>query len=83
MIKPKPPCLLCASYRYNNLFYELAQISLGTTGTGAGTFAGGGRGAYIYPGARVSYVSLGMVARAVWGGRHHLGLHFLFQVRTV
>ena len=35
---------------YNNVFYELAQISLGTSGSGAGTFAGAGRGAYIYPG---------------------------------
>ena len=35
---------------YNNVFYELAQVSLGTSGSGAGTFAGGGRGAYIYPG---------------------------------
>ncbi|KAB8336737.1 hypothetical protein FH972_021046 [Carpinus fangiana] len=35
---------------YNNVFYELAAISLGATGSGVGTFAGGGRGAYIYPG---------------------------------
>jgi len=35
---------------YNNVFYELAQISLGTMGTGAGTFAGAGRGAFIFPG---------------------------------
>jgi len=35
---------------YNNVFYELAQISLGNTGTGAGSFAGGGRGAYFYAG---------------------------------
>lgn len=35
---------------YNNVFYELAQVSLGTSGSGAGTFAGAGRGAYIYPG---------------------------------
>lgn len=36
---------------FNNVMYELAQISLGTTGSGAGTFSGGGRGAYVYPGA--------------------------------
>lgn len=35
---------------WNNMFYELAQISLGPTGTGLGTFAGGGRGRLIYPG---------------------------------
>lgn len=35
---------------YNNVFFGLAQAALGTTGSGAGTFAGGGRGAYIYPG---------------------------------
>ena len=36
---------------YNNLFYELAQISLGGGGTGTGIFGGGGRGAYVYPNA--------------------------------
>jgi hypothetical protein len=35
---------------WNNLFYELAQVSLGSSGTGTGTFSGGGRGARIYPG---------------------------------
>jgi hypothetical protein len=35
---------------WNNMFYELAQVSLGTTGTGTGTFSGGGRGRVIYPG---------------------------------
>lgn len=35
---------------YNNVFYSLAQASLGTMGSGAGMFAGGGRGAYNYPG---------------------------------
>ncbi|KAJ9656406.1 hypothetical protein H2198_004984 [Neophaeococcomyces mojaviensis] len=35
---------------YNNVFYELGQASLGASGSGAGTFAGGGRGAYIFPG---------------------------------
>jgi hypothetical protein len=36
---------------YNNVFYELAQISLGTMGSGTGTFTGGGRGRWVYPGA--------------------------------
>lgn len=36
---------------YNSVFYELAQISLGKSGLGAGTFSGGGRGAYIFPNA--------------------------------
>jgi hypothetical protein len=36
---------------WNNVFYNLAQVSLGPSGTGAGTFAGGGRGARVYPGA--------------------------------
>ncbi|KAK6435435.1 hypothetical protein LTR95_008382, partial [Oleoguttula sp. CCFEE 5521] len=35
---------------WNNLFYTLAQVSLGSGGTGTGTFSGGGRGARIYPG---------------------------------
>ncbi|EOA87494.1 uncharacterized protein SETTUDRAFT_20011 [Exserohilum turcica Et28A] len=35
---------------YNNVFYELATVSLGPTGSGIGTFAGSGRGRYIYPG---------------------------------
>ncbi|KAF2028533.1 hypothetical protein EK21DRAFT_69551 [Setomelanomma holmii] len=34
---------------YNNVFYELAQVSLGTGGSGTGTFTGGGRGRYVYP----------------------------------
>lgn len=34
---------------YNNVFYELAQTSLDSSGTGAGSFAGG-RGAYFYAG---------------------------------
>ena len=37
--------------RWNNLFYELAQVSLGAIGTGVGMFAGGGRGRWIFPGA--------------------------------
>jgi hypothetical protein len=35
---------------YNNVFYELAIVSLGTTGAGMGTFTGGGRGRWVYPG---------------------------------
>lgn len=35
---------------WNNMFYLLAQVSLGPSGTGAGTFAGGGRGRWIYGG---------------------------------
>jgi hypothetical protein len=35
---------------YNNVFYELAQVSLGTSGSVTGMFAGGGRGRYVYPG---------------------------------
>lgn len=40
---------------YNNVFYELAQISLGESGSGAGMFAGGGRGRYVYPGATTTF----------------------------
>ena len=36
---------------YNNVFYELAQVSMGSNGNAVGTFAGGGRGRYVYPGA--------------------------------
>ncbi|KAJ8112940.1 hypothetical protein OPT61_g4819 [Boeremia exigua] len=36
---------------YNNVFYELATVSLGPSGSGIGTFAGSGRGRWIYPGA--------------------------------
>ncbi|KAF9731800.1 hypothetical protein PMIN01_09729 [Paraphaeosphaeria minitans] len=32
---------------YNNLFYNLAQISLGTGGSGLGGFTGAGRGRYV------------------------------------
>jgi hypothetical protein len=35
---------------YNNLFYELAQVSLGISGSATGFFTGGGRGRYLYPG---------------------------------
>ncbi|KAF2132372.1 hypothetical protein P153DRAFT_421326 [Dothidotthia symphoricarpi CBS 119687] len=36
---------------YNNVFYELATVSLGPVGSGIGTFAGSGRGRWIYPNA--------------------------------
>ena len=36
---------------YNNVFYELAQVSLGSQGSGTGMFTGGGRGRWVYPGA--------------------------------
>ncbi|KAF2138885.1 uncharacterized protein K452DRAFT_352962 [Aplosporella prunicola CBS 121167] len=36
---------------YNNVFYELAIVALGTTSAGMGTFTGGGRGRWVYPGA--------------------------------
>ena len=39
---------------WNNLFYNLAQISLGNSGTTTGVFGGGGRGRWIYPGANTS-----------------------------
>lgn len=35
---------------YNNLFYEVAQVSLGSSGSGTGMFSGGGRGRFVYPG---------------------------------
>ncbi|KAF2741312.1 hypothetical protein EJ04DRAFT_423133 [Polyplosphaeria fusca] len=35
---------------YNNVFYELAVVSLGSSGAGMGTFTGGGRGRWVYPG---------------------------------
>ncbi|KAL5117080.1 hypothetical protein ACEQ8H_005039 [Pleosporales sp. CAS-2024a] len=35
---------------YNNVYYSLAQVSLGYLGTGTGTFTGGGRGRFVYPG---------------------------------
>ncbi|KAF1951679.1 hypothetical protein CC80DRAFT_480477 [Byssothecium circinans] len=41
---------------YNNLFYELATVSLGPVGSGVGTFAGGGRGRWSYPGASTELV---------------------------
>ncbi|KAE9975034.1 hypothetical protein EG328_003510 [Venturia inaequalis] len=37
---------------WNNAFYNLASISLGSSGTGTGTFSGGGRGRWVYPGAK-------------------------------
>jgi hypothetical protein len=39
---------------YNNVFYELAQVSLGESGSGTGMFTGGGRGRYVYPGANTT-----------------------------
>ncbi|OCK74901.1 peptidase S41 family protein [Lepidopterella palustris CBS 459.81] len=39
---------------YNNIFYELAQVSLGSSGTGTGTFSGGGRGRWVFPGANTT-----------------------------
>jgi hypothetical protein len=36
---------------YNNVFYELATVSLGPAGSGIGTFAGSGRGRWVYPNA--------------------------------
>jgi hypothetical protein len=35
---------------YNVVFYQLAQVSLGTTASAMGTFTGGGRGRWVYPG---------------------------------
>ncbi|EME40090.1 hypothetical protein DOTSEDRAFT_91372 [Dothistroma septosporum NZE10] len=35
---------------WNTVFYLLGQVSLGASGSGCGTFAGGGRGRVIYPG---------------------------------
>jgi len=32
---------------YNNVFYELATVSLGPVGSGIGTFAGSGRGRWV------------------------------------
>jgi hypothetical protein len=40
---------------YNNVFYELATVSLGPVGSGIGTFAGSGRGRWIYPGATTDF----------------------------
>jgi len=35
---------------WNNLFYSLAQAAQSGDGTGIGTFGGGGRGRWVYPG---------------------------------
>ncbi|KAF2268984.1 hypothetical protein CC78DRAFT_454400 [Lojkania enalia] len=35
---------------YNNLFYNLPAISLGSMGSATGFFTGGGRGRFVYPG---------------------------------
>ncbi|KAF2427125.1 hypothetical protein EJ08DRAFT_573186, partial [Tothia fuscella] len=40
---------------WNNMFYELAQVSLGTSGSGTGSFSGGGRGRVIYPGPKTDF----------------------------
>ncbi|KAH8714821.1 hypothetical protein GQ44DRAFT_713424 [Phaeosphaeriaceae sp. PMI808] len=40
---------------YNNVFYELATVSLGPVGSGIGTFAGSGRGRWVYPGATTEF----------------------------
>ncbi|KAJ8113944.1 hypothetical protein OPT61_g4061 [Boeremia exigua] len=40
---------------YNNIFYELAQVSLGESGSGTGMFSGGGRGRYVFPGATTTF----------------------------
>jgi hypothetical protein len=40
---------------YNNVFYELAQVGLGDSGSGTGMFTGGGRGRYVYPGATTTF----------------------------
>ncbi|KAL1601612.1 hypothetical protein SLS60_006527 [Paraconiothyrium brasiliense] len=39
---------------YNNLFYNLAQISLQTAGSGTGGFSGGGRGRFAPPGGNTT-----------------------------
>lgn len=36
---------------WNNVFYSIAATALGPTGSGPGTFAGAGRGRWVYPGA--------------------------------
>jgi len=40
---------------YNNVFYELAQVSLGASGSGTGSFTGGGRGRFVYPGPTTTF----------------------------
>jgi hypothetical protein len=39
---------------YNNVFYEIAQVGLGESGSGTGMFTGGGRGRYVYTGANTT-----------------------------
>lgn len=34
---------------WNNLFYSPPQVALGSSGSGVGTFAGAGRGRWVYP----------------------------------
>ena len=45
---------------YNNVFYELATVSLGPVGSGIGTFAGSGRGRWV------SDCSMQMVRIEIW-----------------
>lgn len=40
-----------ADGQYNDVVYNLAQVSLGQNGNGPGMFAGGGRGGLLYPNA--------------------------------
>lgn len=40
---------------YNNVFYELATVSLGPVGSGIGTFAGSGRGRYVRESPRIRF----------------------------
>jgi hypothetical protein len=42
---------------YNNVFYELATVSLGPSGSGIGTFAGSGRGRWVSTCLRRSQIS--------------------------
>lgn len=40
---------------YNNMFYELAHVSLGSSGSGTGMFTGGGRARFAYPGDTTTF----------------------------
>ncbi|KAF2491286.1 peptidase S41 family protein [Lophium mytilinum] len=50
---------------YNNVFYELAQVSLGTSGSGTGTFTGGGRGRWAWPGATTTFTFANGTSRTI------------------
>ncbi|KAK4497275.1 hypothetical protein PRZ48_011725 [Zasmidium cellare] len=39
---------------WNDMFYQLQATSIGAPGNGIGTFSGGGRGRFIYPGANTT-----------------------------